>query len=38
MAAFKVSSFDMRRRRVSSTEGYAEVSGKLVVDAAKNHK
>ena len=38
MAALKVGSFDMRRRRVSITEAYAEVSGRLVLDTAKNHE
>ena len=38
MAALKVGSFDMRRRRVSVTEAYAEVSGRLVLDTAKNHE
>jgi integrase len=38
MAALKVGSFDMRRRRISVTEAYAEVSGRLVLDTAKNHE
>jgi integrase len=38
MAALRVASFDTRRRRISITEAFAEVSGRLVLDTAKNHE
>lgn len=37
MAALKVSSFDMLRRRVNVTEAVAEVRGRLVVSTPKTH-
>ncbi|WP_306364389.1 site-specific integrase [Nocardia sp. CC227C] len=38
MAALKVSSFDMLRRRVHIVEAVAEVEGRLVWSTAKNHE